>query len=460
MASRRPFLRETPMEKLHRYRGVILVGATPVLLILLVIAIMPRASPHDDLVHLGNVVPDASATGDGLQYAVVIDAGSTGSRVHTYRFKPSAKGPELIDDDFHQLKPGLSSFADTPDKGAESLTPLLEAAVARVPASAQSVTTIEVRATAGLRLLPGDKAEDLLAAVRRFLAKYPFTFDDSSVSIMDGADEGAYQWVTINYLIGAMGGPPSQTVAAVDLGGGSVQLAYALPQNTAASAPRGYVRALRGGGAHYHVYVHSHLGYGLMAGRAAILEADGKACLPAGANGTYAYGGKKYAASAGEASSDLSGCETAVTAMMNEDKSCSEETPKGECGFNGVWTGGGGDGKKAVYVSSYFFDRAEQSGILQNPDVDSEKVPPTSFAKAAGSACSAKSLSALASQFPKVGENDLPYFCMDLAYCNALLSKGFGLSAETDMTLVKRISYKGTAVEAAWPLGAAINSLG
>eukprot|EP00242_Pyramimonas_sp_CCMP2087_P001715 CAMPEP_0198228520 /NCGR_PEP_ID=MMETSP1445-20131203/113491_1 /TAXON_ID=36898 /ORGANISM="Pyramimonas sp., Strain CCMP2087" /LENGTH=344 /DNA_ID=CAMNT_0043908901 /DNA_START=29 /DNA_END=1060 /DNA_ORIENTATION=+ len=343
--SRRPFLRETAVERLFRYRGVILVVSTPILLILLVIAIMPRSSPHDDLLHLANVMPEVVESADGMQYAVVIDAGSTGSRVHTYRFKPSSKGPVLVDDDFHQLKPGLSSFADEPDKGADSLIPLLEAAVARVPASAQKETTIEVRATAGLRLLPGQKAEDLLSAVRTFLAKYPFTFDDTSVSIMDGADEGAYQWVTINYLIGAMGGPPSKTVAAVDLGGGSVQMAYALPQNKAASAPKGYVRALRGGGATYHVYVHSYLGYGLMAGRAAILNAEqeAQACLPSGANGTYVYGGKKYAASAGKEVSEFSRCETAVTTAMNEGKACTEGIAEGECGFDGVWTGGGGD---------------------------------------------------------------------------------------------------------------------
>jgi hypothetical protein len=48
-----------------------------------------------------------------MRYAVVLDAGSTGSRVHSYRFRSSEKGVlTLVDDTFEQLKPGLSSFAE------------------------------------------------------------------------------------------------------------------------------------------------------------------------------------------------------------------------------------------------------------------------------------------------------------------------------------------------------------
>jgi Golgi nucleoside diphosphatase len=62
----------------------------------------------------------------------VLDAGSTGSRVHTYRFNHGTKGLALIDDTFKQLKPGLSSFKDDPQAGGASLAPLLESAMATV----------------------------------------------------------------------------------------------------------------------------------------------------------------------------------------------------------------------------------------------------------------------------------------------------------------------------------------
>jgi apyrase len=45
-------------------------------------------------------------------------------------------------------------------------------------------------------------------------------------------------------------------VAAIDLGGGSVQEAFALPDDAASAAPKGYVTKLRAGGSTYSVYVH------------------------------------------------------------------------------------------------------------------------------------------------------------------------------------------------------------
>lgn len=91
----------------------------------------------------------------------------------------------------------------------------------------QASTGLSLRATAGLRLLPGQQADDILAAVRRFLGGYPFVLrggGDAAVGIMDGAHEGAYAWLTLNYLLGRLGRGHEATVAAIDLGGGSVQV--------------------------------------------------------------------------------------------------------------------------------------------------------------------------------------------------------------------------------------------
>ena len=48
----------------------------------------------------------------------------------------------------------------------------------------QKETYIKVGATAGLRLLPGGKADEILAAVKTHLMNYPFKVDN--VSIIDG----------------------------------------------------------------------------------------------------------------------------------------------------------------------------------------------------------------------------------------------------------------------------------
>ena len=70
-------------------------------------------------------------------YAVVFDAGSTGSRVHVVHFEQVKDTLELQSDSLQQLKPGLSSYADDPEAAAKSLEPLLEHALKMVPKDSQ-----------------------------------------------------------------------------------------------------------------------------------------------------------------------------------------------------------------------------------------------------------------------------------------------------------------------------------
>lgn len=225
--------KETFFEKLHRYRGVLTVVSVPVLLIFFIIVVMPRSSPTEiftpditDSVTSGNVIDQAKSAnplpaGDSQElYAVVFDAGSTGSRVHVVHFKESQGVLELQNDALQHLKPGLSSYADDPEKAAQSLAPLLDFALKTVPKELQAQTKIKLGATAGLRLLPDGKAEAILAAVKTYLSKSPFDLDPvTGVTILDGSDEGAFAWLTLNYLLGQLGEDGEDTMAAIDLGG-------------------------------------------------------------------------------------------------------------------------------------------------------------------------------------------------------------------------------------------------
>ena len=125
----------------------------------------------------------------------MIDAGSTGSRVHIYKFNNCKVNPTYEYEVFKMTQPGLSSFADSPDKAAASLDVLLDEAMRVIPEEFRKCAPVEVKATAGLRLLGEEKSEAILAKVKERLQRnYPFAF--GSAEVMDRKDKGAYAWIT------------------------------------------------------------------------------------------------------------------------------------------------------------------------------------------------------------------------------------------------------------------------
>ena len=147
-----------------------------------------------------------------IQYALMIDAGSTGSRMHVYTFsnclpagQPLSEAqnalPTLKEELFYPITPGLSSYKGNPKAAAKSLQEIMQKALKAVPESERSCTPIAVKATAGLRLLGKKESQDILNEVERYLREeWPFHVVEDGVVIMDGKDEGVYAWITINYV--------------------------------------------------------------------------------------------------------------------------------------------------------------------------------------------------------------------------------------------------------------------
>lgn len=206
-------------------------------------------------------------------YVVIIDAGSTGSRVLAFTFHSSlVTGNYILDHElFTQVKPGLSSFADNPSEGAKTLSGLLDKAKAVIPQSEWANTPLTMRATAGLRLLPVEKANAILDECRKIFDESGFLVTRDSVSIMEGADEGIFAWFTVNFLIDRLNGQTSDgTVAALDLGGGSTQVTFA-PCEADVERLKRHVHTINAFGSNMSIYTHSYLGMGLMAARKEIL---------------------------------------------------------------------------------------------------------------------------------------------------------------------------------------------
>ncbi|KAK8983617.1 hypothetical protein V6N11_074020 [Hibiscus sabdariffa] len=435
---------ESISDKIHKYRGVLLVISIPIVLITFVLYVLPGKSASDAAV-LEEIELNSRRVGNSRgnrNYAVIFDAGSSGSRVHVYCFDhnldlvPIGSDLEL----FEQLKPGLSYYAKDPQAAANSLSSLLDKAESVVPMDLRSKTPVRVGATAGLRALGGNTSDKILQSVRELLkSRSTLKSEANGVKILDGSQEGSYEWVTINYLLGNLGRTYRDTVGVVDLGGGSVQMAYAISENAASrapSAPAGqdsYVNEMYLKGSKYHLYVHSYLHYGLLAARAEILkvsEDSGNPCILEGFDGTYQYGGEEYKASAPSSGSSMEECRRLTLKALKVNDSCTHM----KCTFGGIWNGGGGDGQKNLFVASFFFDRAAEAGFIKASDPVA-KVQPHSFADAAKRACQTKYADAKTT-YGDLGENNLPYICMDLVYEYTLLVDGFGLDPYQDIRLV------------------------
>jgi Golgi nucleoside diphosphatase len=140
----------------------------------------------------------------------MIDAGSTGSRIHVYKFNNCGPTPELEDEVFRETEKkqggsGLSSYKEDAEGAAKSLDVLMNAAMEAVPDKLRSCTPVAVKATAGLRLLGQEMSEKILDAVRnRLETQYPFPVvskEENGVVIMDGADEGVRPTTSFTRLV-------------------------------------------------------------------------------------------------------------------------------------------------------------------------------------------------------------------------------------------------------------------
>ncbi|KAK9108970.1 hypothetical protein Sjap_017030 [Stephania japonica] len=387
-------------------------------------------------------------------YAVVFDAGSTGSRVHVFCFDLDLNLVPIGDDLVLVMKPGLSDYANDPKLAAASLKPLLSEAERVIPPQLRPSTPVRVGATAGLRLLKGNASEQILQAncngpiniCRYFMTSLQtwtpvWTFVGSTarlecvrirlkskpewVSVLYGTQEGTFQWVTVNYLLGNLGERFPKTVGIVELGGGSVQMAYTISAKHAAEAPKtvdpkdSYVKE-------FSLKEANYLNYGLLAARAEILKvakSNGSSCILNGFHGSYEYGGMEYKASASSAGSNINSCRRDCIKALKINSTCIHT----KCTFGGIWNGGGGPGKRNLYVASYFFDRAANAGFI-DPSQPASKVRPIDFGIAAKRACTTK-LDEAKSRYPSVETDDLPYICMDLVYRFTLLVDGFGIYA-------------------------------
>ncbi|KAF6262519.1 nucleoside phosphatase family-domain-containing protein [Scenedesmus sp. NREL 46B-D3] len=194
------------------------------------------------------------------RHLVVLDAGSTGTRVHvfSYAVDPRSSYAQLqLPEPKLKVEPGLSSYAADAAGAGASLQPLLEFARQHVPVQQQAQTPVYLMATAGLRLLPIAAADAILEHCRSKLMASSFLFEPDWASIISGTSEGLYGWVAANYAAGSLQRSSSAFKALIELGGASAQVTFMPDQHKewldGLMFRAGVSRAL---------WSHSYLGYG------------------------------------------------------------------------------------------------------------------------------------------------------------------------------------------------------
>ncbi|KAJ6789704.1 hypothetical protein PWT90_00568 [Aphanocladium album] len=418
-----------------------------------------------------------------VQYVLMIDAGSTGSRIHVYKFNNCGPMPELESEEFKMTEKevgGLSKYEDDPVAAAKTLDPLMKVGMEHVPEKLKGCTPVAVKATAGLRRIGTEKAGAILKQVRTHLeTEYPFPVvsdEKNGVAIMDGSDEGVYAWITTNYLLGKIGGEEKgETAAIFDLGGGSTQIVFEpLYKSIGGAAPEKLAEGdhkyeLNYGGHKFELYQHSHLNYGLMAAREGIHQgfidklAESKGsdkawlsdaivhpCILPGferqVNITLGADKKKHEVTfKGPAEPSPAQCRSLAEKLLNKDAACK----MGPCSFNGVHQPALAKtfAKQEVLIFSFFYDRMEPLGM------------PESFTlremhDLTHAVCQGKKGWAAFESFPEAMKelNDRPEYCLDLNFMLALLHTGYEMPIDREVKIAKKIDGN----ELGWCLGASL----
>ncbi|ORX52899.1 nucleoside phosphatase GDA1/CD39 [Piromyces finnis] len=200
-----------------------------------------------------------------LKYGIVIDAGSSGSRIQIYSWIDtnflmekiqSGEGDKYQDfitsdglpiikqgssnDNFDaQLKidtEGISAYAGhAKDIGPNHIKILMDYAMSFIPSDKYADTEVYLFATAGMRLLTDIQQKEILDEIYNYTKNnYQFKLKnrETNIRVISGEEEGLFGWISTNYLQHGFsvdeGTNERQTYNFVDMGGASTQIAFEL----------------------------------------------------------------------------------------------------------------------------------------------------------------------------------------------------------------------------------------
>jgi hypothetical protein len=238
----------------------------------------------------GNVGNDASP-GDGnahaapRNYQVIIDAGSSGTRVYVYA---KTQEDRVSLPKFEQLlnlrKPTpLAATLDFPTKTESLITELLGAAQDKITQESAAISNIEVNilATAGMRKLSPEEQQKIYERIPELIRRKGFAV--GKIKTLAGYEEGIYTWAALNYLAESFTAQ-SRPRGSIEVGGSSMQIVYPIESTPSNVDHSDYKRVtLVNNGTQYLVFSRTWLGLGDNDSLAAMRQlGQTQLCYPSG----------------------------------------------------------------------------------------------------------------------------------------------------------------------------------
>ncbi|CAH1248253.1 ENTPD3 [Branchiostoma lanceolatum] len=221
---------------------------------------------------LGGIVFVSSARvgrdSHNYRYGVILDAGSSSTKLHVYRWDRNSLPTKKADltevklPGTRKVRPGISSYVASPQFVKTALILLLYSAKAAVPKELHSSTPVYLKATAGMRLLKPADADAIFDQINELFQNptfNPFKFERGWAKVISGEEEGVYGWITVNFLKGVFDSKTDmKTFGALDMGGGSTQITFLPTGQFYANLFPLYIAGKR-----YDLYTNSFLKFGL-----------------------------------------------------------------------------------------------------------------------------------------------------------------------------------------------------
>ncbi len=188
-----------------------------------------------NIIMIASLVCAAVSSEQTANYAVVIDAGSSGNRAFT--FKISAGNIEILHRDM--MEPGIANYAVELNSVVTVILPLLQSAAEIIPKEEHSKTLFYVQATGGMRLLSDQQQKEIWDALIDGLKDNlhnPFPVHSQHFGTIDGKVEAYYAVMAANYAADRVDErlqpiPGKTMIGALDMGGSSTQMIYHMGGN-------------------------------------------------------------------------------------------------------------------------------------------------------------------------------------------------------------------------------------